>query len=71
MSKIVAIVISVFILVMVLPAMIIGLLNKIDAILLMSVSILFKMFGLIFVFGMVMTSIIILVVLIKGVKGRK
>ena len=71
MSKIVAIVVSVFILVMVLPVLAIGLLNKIDAFLYLSLSIMFKMIGLIFVFGMIMIPVIILVCVIKGTKNRK
>ena len=71
MSKIVAIVVSVFILVMVLPVLAIGLLNKIDAFLYLSLSIMFKMIGLIFVFGMIMIPVIILVCIIKGTKNRK
>lgn len=71
MSKIVAIVVSVFILVLVLPALLIGLLNKIDALLYMSVSIMFRLFGLLALFVMIMIPVIILICVIKGTKSCK
>lgn len=71
MSKWILIIIFVLILVLVLPALLIGMLNRLDAFLYLSLSIMFKMIGMIFTFGMLLAAIIIAIVLVKKVTGRK
>ena len=65
MKKIVAVVVSVFIIVIVLPHIFFSILNTIDGMLYVSFGILGNLVKLILLLGMIMIPIIIVIVLIK------